>query len=55
MPSATFHTWQRVGGVHRRQVTVASGRWALWADADELERRRQLRAYHRTWPDPRSP
>jgi len=41
MPSATFHTWQRVGGVHRR--------------ADELERRRQLRAYHRTWPDPRSP
>jgi len=34
---------------------VASGRWALWADADELERLRQLRAYQRKWPEPRYP
>jgi DNA-binding transcriptional MerR regulator len=55
MPIATLHKWQRMGGVHRRKVTVASGRWALWADADELERLRQLRAYQRTWPEPRYP
>jgi len=44
-----------VGWVHRRQVTVASGRWALWADPDALERLRPLRAYQRTWPAPHSP
>lgn len=55
MPIAPLHTWQRVGGVHHRKVAVAAGRWAIWADADELERRRQLRAYQRTWPEPRSP
>lgn len=55
MPIATLHTWQRVGWVHSRKVTVASGRWALWADPEELERLRQLRAYKRTWPEPRYP
>jgi len=55
MPLATFHQWQRVGWVHSRTVPVASGRWALWADADALERLRHLRAYHRQWPEPRSP
>ena len=55
MPIATLHKWQRLGWVHSRKVTVASGRWALWADADELERLRQLRAYQRKWPEPRYP
>jgi hypothetical protein len=55
MPRATFHKWQRWGWVHRRKVPVASGRWALWADADELERLRQRRAYQRKWPAPRYP
>jgi hypothetical protein len=55
MPIATLHTGQRVGWVHSRTVPVASGRWALWANADALERLRQLRAYQRTWPAPRYP
>ena len=55
MPIATLHKWQRLGWVHSRKVTVASGRWALWADADELERLRHLRAYQRKWPEPRYP
>jgi len=55
MPIATLHKWQRVGWVHSRKVTVASGRWAIWADTDELERLRQLRAYQRKWPEPRYP
>jgi hypothetical protein len=54
-PIATFHKWPRLGWVHSRQVPVASGRWAIWADADELERLRQLRAYQRKWPEPRYP
>jgi hypothetical protein len=55
MPIATLHKWQRLGWVHSRKVSVASGRWAIWADADELERLRQLRAYQRKWPEPRYP
>jgi hypothetical protein len=55
MPIATFHKGQRVGWVHRRKVPVASGRWALWADADALERLRALRASHRQWPAPHYP
>jgi hypothetical protein len=55
MPIATLHKWQRVGWVHSRKVTVASGRWAIWADAHELERLRQLRTYQRKWPEPRYP
>jgi hypothetical protein len=55
MPITTLHKWQRLGWVHSRKVPVASGRWAIWADADELERLRQLRAYQRKWPEPRYP
>jgi hypothetical protein len=55
MPIATLPKWQRLGWVHSRKVPVASGCWALWADADELERLRQLRAYQRKWPEPRYP
>jgi DNA invertase Pin-like site-specific DNA recombinase len=55
MPSATLYKWQRWGWVHSRKVAEASGRLALWADADELERLRGLRAYPRQWPEPRYP
>jgi hypothetical protein len=55
MPIATVHKWQRCGWVHSRKVAVASGRLVIWADADELERLRQLRAYQRKWPEPRYP
>ena len=55
MPIAPFHKGQRLGWVHRRKGPVAAGRWALWADADAWERLRQLRAYQRQWPAPRSP
>jgi hypothetical protein len=46
MPMATFHPWHRLGWVPSRKGPAASGRWAIWADADALERLRQLRAYH---------
>ena len=34
---------------------LSGGRWAIWADDDELLRLKQLRAFHRKWPDPRYP
>jgi hypothetical protein len=55
MPIATVHKWQRWGWVHSRKGVVAAGRWAIWADDDELERLRRLRAYKRKWPEPRDP
>ena len=55
MPIATLHKWQRSGWVQSRKVAVAAGRWAIWADAEELERFRHLRAYQRKWPEPRYP
>lgn len=55
MPVATMHRWQRVGWIHSRKLPVARGRWALWADADELARLRRLRACRRKWPEPRYP
>lgn len=55
MPMATVHKWQRLGWVHSRKVAVAAGRWAIWADDNELERLRRLRAYKRPWPEPRYP
>jgi hypothetical protein len=54
MPIATLHRWQRVGWVNSRKVTVAAGRWAIYADADELNRLRQLRDAPRSWPQPYS-
>jgi DNA invertase Pin-like site-specific DNA recombinase len=52
MPIATLHRWQRVGWVTSRKVTEAGGRWAIYADADELTRLRQLRDAPRGWPQP---
>lgn len=43
MPLATLHRWRRVGWVNARKVAEARGRWALYADAAELNRLRRLR------------
>ena len=52
MPIATLHRWQRVGWVTSRKVTAAGGRWAIYADADELLRLCCLRDSPRGWPQP---
>jgi DNA-binding transcriptional MerR regulator len=52
MPIATLHRWQRVGWVTSRKVTAAGGRWAVYADRDELLRLRALRSAPRGWPQP---
>jgi len=52
MPIATLHRWQRVGWVRSRKVTASRGRWAIHADADELDRLRRLRDSPRGWPQP---
>lgn len=49
VPEETMHRWRRVGWVHGRKHDEPRGRWILWADADELERLRQLRSCPRTW------
>ena len=50
MPIATLHRWRRVGWVAARKVPIGAGRWAIYADAKEIERMRQLRSATRTWP-----
>ena len=52
MPIATLHRWQRVGWIASRKVSAAGGRWAIYADAHELKRLRQLRTTPRGWPQP---
>jgi DNA invertase Pin-like site-specific DNA recombinase len=52
MPIATLHRWQRVGWVTSRKVTAAGGRWAIFADAEELIRLGRLRDSPRGWPQP---
>jgi DNA invertase Pin-like site-specific DNA recombinase len=52
MPIATLHRWQRVGWVISRKVTAAGGRWAIYADTDQLHRLRRLRDSPRGWPQP---
>lgn len=52
MPIATLHRWQRVGWVASRKIAAASGRWAIFADAEELTRLQRLRDSPRGWPAP---
>jgi hypothetical protein len=52
MPIATLHRWQRVGWVTSRKVMARGGRWAIYADAEELKRLRRLRNSPRGWPQP---
>lgn len=51
MPPVTLHRWIRVGWVHARKLATPRGRWAIWADRDELERLAQLRNCSRGWAD----
>jgi len=51
MPIATLHRWQRVGWVISRKVS-ATGRWSIFADAEELSRLKKLRSHRRGWPNP---
>jgi DNA invertase Pin-like site-specific DNA recombinase len=43
MPPGTLHRWIRAGWVHARKLPTAGGPWAVWADADELDRMTRLR------------
>ncbi len=52
MPIATMHRWQRVGWVTSRKVTAAGGRWAIYADEEELFRLGRLRDSSRGWSRP---
>jgi hypothetical protein len=51
MPLATLHRWIRVGWVHARKLPTPGGHWALWADADELDRMSRLRNCPRGWSE----
>ena len=51
MPPATLHRWIRVGWVHARKLPTPGGHWAIWADADELERMARLRTCPRGWSE----
>ncbi|WP_372718905.1 hypothetical protein [Novipirellula sp.] len=51
MPIATLHRWRGVGWVTSHKV-AATGRWAIYADAEELSRLTQLRANRHGWPAP---
>lgn len=51
MPTATMHRWQRVGWVTSRKIVAAGGRWAIFADEEELRRLNLLRKVRRGWAD----
>jgi DNA invertase Pin-like site-specific DNA recombinase len=52
MPSITLFTWLRRGWVQGRKLPGGRlGRWVLWADPQELDRLRRLRACPRGWSD----
>jgi DNA invertase Pin-like site-specific DNA recombinase len=51
MPQATLHRWRRVGWIHARKLPTPRGEWAIWADADELDRMARVRTCPRGWSD----
>lgn len=51
MPIATLYTWQRAGWITSHKV-AATGRWSVYADAEELTRLKKLRTHRRGWPNP---
>jgi DNA invertase Pin-like site-specific DNA recombinase len=50
MPRGTLMSWRAKGWIQGRRVGER-GRWALWADADEMERLERLRVCPQGWPD----
>ena len=51
MPTPTVHSWLRRGWISARKLTGAGDRWVLWADGEELDRLKRLRASPRSWSD----
>jgi hypothetical protein len=49
LPHPTLYTWMRRGWVNAKQLDIGQGRWILWADDQELDRLRRLRACPRSW------
>lgn len=49
LPHSTLYSWLRRDWVHARQLPGPQGHWILWADAEELERLKQLRSCNRDW------
>jgi hypothetical protein len=51
IPQPTVRRWVRRGWLHWRQLSGAHGRWVIWADREELDRLRRLRASSRCRSD----
>ena len=51
MPYSTLNHWRVRGWTHCRRLPGVQGRWIIWADEDERNRLRQLRARLGTWSD----
>jgi DNA invertase Pin-like site-specific DNA recombinase len=49
LPHPTLYSWMRRGWINARQLAVGQGRWILWADDEELDRLRRLRACPKSW------
>lgn len=49
LPHPTLYSWMRRSWVHARQLSGPQGHWILWADAEELQRLKQLRSCNRNW------
>jgi hypothetical protein len=49
LPHPTLYSWMRRGWVNARQLVISQGRWILWADDEELDRLRRLRACPKSW------
>jgi DNA invertase Pin-like site-specific DNA recombinase len=51
IPQPTIHTWVARGWIRAHKLPGACGRWILWADDQELDRLKRLRASERSWSD----
>jgi hypothetical protein len=51
IPQPTIHTWVARGWITARKLPGPCGRWILWADDQELDRLKRLRASGRSWSD----
>lgn len=49
LPHPTLYSWMRRGWVNARRLDIGQGRWIVWADDEELDRLRRLRACPKSW------
>lgn len=49
LPHPTLYTWMRRGWVNAKRLEIGQGRWVLWADEQEIDRLRRLRACPKSW------